>query len=143
MCIRDRFSYVNYETVTRSIGRATVINVTLASTDVRMEEVVVIGYGVQQKKAFTGAASKVDVKEFAQLITPSIDKQLSGRAAGVNVVNSSGQVNAPARIRIRGLNSFSQGLSPLIIVDGTPITTGNLSLISNSNQLGDVNPRCV
>ncbi len=134
------FSYVNYETVTRSIGRATVINVTLASTDVRMEEVVVIGYGVQQKKAFTGAASKVDVKEFAQLITPSIDKQLSGRAAGVNVVNSSGQVNAPARIRIRGLNSFSQGLSPLIIVDGTPITTGNLSLISNSNQLGDVNP---
>lgn len=134
------FSYVNYQTVTRTIGRSKVIDVTLTSTEVSMEEVVVVGYGVQQKKSFTGSASRVDVKEFATLITPSVDKQLAGRAAGVNVNNSSGQVNAPARIRIRGLNSFSQGLAPLIIVDGTPITTGNLALISNSNQLGDVNP---
>jgi TonB-dependent starch-binding outer membrane protein SusC len=134
------FSYVNFETVSRSIGNSTVINITLNSTDVNMEEVVVVGYGVQQKKSFTGSASKVDAKEFAQLVTPSVDRQLAGRAAGVNVNVSSGQVNAPARIRIRGTNSFSQGLSPLIIVDGSPITTGNLALVSNSNALGDINP---
>ncbi|RYE19288.1 MAG: SusC/RagA family TonB-linked outer membrane protein [Sphingobacteriales bacterium] len=134
------FSFVNYESVSKQVGRATTINVTLNSNDVSMEEVVVVGYGVQQKKAFTGSASNVDAKEFAQLVTPSVDRQLAGRAAGVNVNVNSGQVNAPARIRIRGTNSFSQGLSPLIIVDGSPITTGNLALISNSNALGDVNP---
>jgi TonB-dependent SusC/RagA subfamily outer membrane receptor len=65
---------------------------------------------------------------------------LAGRAAGVNVNNSSGLVNAPARIRIRGTNSFSQGNAPLIIVDGVPVTTGNLALSTNSNALGDINP---
>ncbi len=134
------FTFVNYETVIKQAGRSVLINVTMKSSEVNMEEVVVVGYGVQQKKAFTGSASNVDAKEFAQLVTPSIDRQLAGRAAGVNVNVSSGQVNAPARIRIRGTNSFSQGLAPLIIVDGSPITTGNLALISNSNALGDVNP---
>ncbi|MEO6406358.1 MAG: SusC/RagA family TonB-linked outer membrane protein [Ferruginibacter sp.] len=134
------FSYVNFETATRTIGRATSISVTLISSDVRMEEVVVVGYGVQQRRAFTGSTSKVDTKEFAQLITPSIDKQLAGRAAGVNVNNAGGSVNTPARIRIRGTNSLTQGRSPLIIVDGTPITTGNLALATNSNALGDINP---
>ena len=135
------FSYVNYETVTRSIGRSNTINVTLASSDIKLEEVVMVGYGVQAKKAFTGSSSKVDAKEFATLITPSVDKQLAGRAAGVNVNNSSGLVNAPARIRIRGTNSFSsQRLDPLIVVDGVPIISGNLALTTNSNAIGDVNP---
>ena len=135
------FSNVNFESTTRSIGKtSSVINVTLISTDVRMEEVVVVGYGIQQKKAFTGSASKVDAKDFAQLITPSIDKQLAGRAAGVNVSNAGGTVNAPARIRIRGTNSLNGNVTPLIVVDGSPITQGNLALTTNSNALGDINP---
>ncbi len=134
------FSFVNFETVTKAIGKSDVINVTLVSSDTKLEEVVIVGYGVQQKKAFTGSASKIDTKQFAQLVTPSIDKQLAGRAAGVNVNNSSGLVNAPARIRIRGTNSFSNDRSPLIIVDGVPITTGNLAQVGNSNAIGDINP---
>ena len=117
-----RFSNVNFESVSKSIGSQLMINISLKSKDLSLEEVVVVGYGTQQKKAFTGSASKVDAKEIAQLITPSIDKQLAGRAAGVNVNVSSGQVNAPARIRIRGTNSFNQSRSPLIVLDGTPIS---------------------
>lgn len=134
------FSSVNFKSVTKSIGKDNVINVSLVSSDNKLDEVIVVGYGVQQKKSFTGSASKIDTKEFAQLVTPSIDKQLSGRAAGVNVIIPSGQVNAPARIRIRGTNSFNQNRSPLIVVDGAPITTGNLGLVSNTNGLGDINP---
>ena len=134
------FSYVNYQTATRSIGKTGTINITLVSSDVNMQEVVVVGYGIQQKKAFTGSSSKIDTKQFAQLVTPSIDKQLAGRAAGVNVNNASGLVNAPARIRIRGTNSFSNERSPLVIVDGVPITTGNLAIVGNSNAIGDINP---
>ena len=134
------FSYVNFETVTKSVGKSNTINVTMVSSDTKLEEVVVIGYGVQQKKAFTGSASRINTKEFANLITPSIDKQLAGRATGVQVTNSSGLVNAPARIRIRGVNSLSQSSDPLIVVDGIPIISGNLAATTNSNAIGDINP---
>jgi TonB-linked SusC/RagA family outer membrane protein len=95
---------------------------------------------VQQKKSFTGAASKIDAKEFSQLVTPSVDRQLAGRASGVQVVTSGGDVGTPARIRIRGVNSVSQNQSPLIVVDGVPFITGNLAATTNSNALGDINP---
>jgi TonB-dependent starch-binding outer membrane protein SusC len=134
------FSSVNFDAQTQTIGNATTINVLLKTNDTQLSEVVVVGYGVQQKKAFTGSSSKIDSKPIAQLVTPSFDKQLAGRASGVSVTNNSGQVNAPARIRIRGFNTINQNASPLIVVDGTPIITGNTALISNSNQLGDINP---
>jgi TonB-linked SusC/RagA family outer membrane protein len=123
-----------------NIGNLSAINATLMSEDKVMEEVVVVGYGTQQKKAFTGSASKIDAKEFANLITPSVDKQLAGRATGVQVTNSSGLVNQPARIFIRGVNSINQSTGPLFVVDGVPIITGNLAAATNSNALGDINP---
>jgi TonB-dependent starch-binding outer membrane protein SusC len=123
-----------------AIGSQTQINVSLQGAERNLQEVVVVGYGVQQKRAFTGSASKVDVKQFSNLVTPSVDKQLAGRAAGVQVVTSGGLVNAPARIRVRGVNSISQNNDPLIVVDGVPIISGNLALATNSNTLGDINP---
>ncbi len=134
------FSSVDMEPIEVTIGSQTTISPSLKATSSTMQEVVVVGYGVQQKKAFTGAASKVDVKEFANLITPSIDKQLAGRAAGVQVTNQSGLINQPARIFIRGVNSINQSTSPLFVVDGIPIITGNLAGTTNSNALADINP---
>ena len=122
------------------LGTATTQNVTLSVSGASLDEVVVVGYGVQQKTSFTGSAAKIDVKEFASLMTPSVDKQLSGRAAGVQVTNSSGLVNQPARIMIRGVNSVSQGQGPLFVVDGVPVISGNLAGTTNSNALGDINP---
>ncbi len=116
------------------------LDVEMEESGTDLAEVVVTGYGTQQKKAFTGAASKIDVKEFSSLVTPSVDKQLAGRAAGVQVSNAGGLVNTPARIRIRGLNSISQNLAPLIVVDGIPFINGNLASTTNSNALGDINP---
>ncbi len=139
------FSSVNFETTTKLLGAGnTTINISLRATDTKLEEVVVVGYGTQQKKAFTGSAARVNVKEFAQLVTPSIDKQLAGRAAGVDVVNAGGLVNTPARIRIRGYNSISLSADPLIVIDGVPMIDAsgsqNLALTTNSNELGDINP---
>jgi len=134
------FSYVNFESETKNIGKSLVLDAKLRTIDSKLEEVVVVGYGVQQKKAVSGSASKVDTKEFAQLVTPSIDKQLQGRAAGVDVTNAGGLVNTPAKIRIRGYNAFLGGADPLIVVDGVPIITGNLAAATNSNAIGDINP---
>ncbi len=123
-----------------NIGTNSALDVVLKGEDKVMQEVVVVGYGTQQKKAFTGSSSKVDAKEFANLITPSIDKQLAGRATGVQVTNQSGLVNQPARIFVRGVNSINQATGPLIVVDGIPIISGNLANTTNSNALGDINP---
>ena len=133
-------SSVDFLTQELNIGSQATFDVALKGEDKVMQEVVVVGYGTQQKKAFTGSASKVDAKEFANLITPSIDKQLAGRAAGVQVTTTSGLVNQPARIFIRGINSISQNTQPLFVVDGVPIISGNLAATTNSNALGDINP---
>jgi len=134
------FSSVDMSPLEVTIGSETVISPSLKPVENVLAEVVMVGYGTQQKKAFTGSASNVDAKKFANLMTPSVDKQLAGRAAGVQVTNTSGIVNAPARIRIRGTNSINQRADPLIIVDGVPIITGNLAATTNSNALGDINP---
>ena len=135
-----RFSFIGFTESDARIGNRTTVDVSLIRETGSLSEVVVVGYGVQQKKAFTGSASKIDAKEFSQLVTPSVDKQLAGRAAGVQVINSGGDVGTPARIRIRGVNSVSQGQSPLIVVDGVPFISGNLAAATNSNALGDINP---
>src|SRR5258705_1279951 len=120
------FSNVNFEPQTKSVGATLTVNVSLKTKDNSLQEVVVVGYGTQQKKAFTGSASRVDTKEFANLVTPSIDRQLAGRAAGVQVTTAGGLGNTPAVITIRGIQSITGNNSPLIVVDGTPIITGNL-----------------
>lgn len=134
------FTFSNYESKEVSISGRSSVNIGLAVSSQSLSEVVVVGYGVQLKKAFTGSASKIDAKEFSNLVTPSIDRQLGGRAAGVQVSTPGGLVNTPARIRVRGINSISGGLAPLIVVDGVPFITGNLAGTTNSNALGDINP---
>lgn len=134
------FSFTDMETKEVPIGGQSTINTSLNASATSMESVVVVGYGVQQKKAFTGSASHIDTKQFSNLITPSIDKQLAGRAAGVQVTNSGGLANTPARIRIRGINSVNYGVEPLFVVDGVPIVSGNLAGATNSNAIGDINP---
>jgi len=134
------FSALDYEPVNKSVTTATSLVFSLVSADKSLTEVIVTGYGTQQKKAFTGSASKINTKEFANLMTPSIDKQLAGRATGVQVTNVGGSVNTPARIRIRGVQSITSNNDPLIVVDGVPIVSGNLAAVGNSNTLGDINP---
>jgi TonB-linked SusC/RagA family outer membrane protein len=133
-------SAVDMEPQEFTIGNEATINASLKAAEKSLAEVIVVGYGTQQKKAFTGSASKVDAKKFSNLMTASVDKQLAGRATGVQVTNTSGIVNAPARIRIRGTNSLNQNNDPLVVVDGIPIITGNLAATTNSNAIGDINP---
>ncbi|MFM2358201.1 MAG: hypothetical protein RLY16_193, partial [Bacteroidota bacterium] len=134
------YSFVNLETVTKSIGSQTVINVTLISADKALTEVVVVGYGTQKKKAVTAAQTKINPGTVNTLATASVDQQLGGRAAGLQVTNSSGLVNQAPRIRIRGVNSISQGRDPLIVLDGVPTYSGGFSGVANSNVLSDINP---
>jgi len=134
------FSFVNFESQTRSISRTGAMNITLKAIDTRLEEVVVVGYGVQQKRKATSSISKIDGATVANLSTTSFDKQLAGRAAGVQVTTTSGLLNAAPRIRIRGANSITQGRTPLFVIDGVPTFSGGNSGVANTNVLSDINP---
>ncbi|MDO5616335.1 MAG: TonB-dependent receptor plug domain-containing protein [Cruoricaptor ignavus] len=111
--------------------------------ETQIDEVVVVGYGTQKKSEVTGAISQVKGDDIKNLVTPSFDQQLSGRAAGVQVTQNSGLLGDAPRFRIRGVNSINSTTYPLIVVDGLPINTGSLGGYANNNALADINPNDV
>lgn len=115
--------------------------VTLVENFNLLNEVVVIGYGTQTKREFTGSVSSISGNLVKELPVQSFDQALQGKAAGVSIALPNGQLNTPSVIRIRGINSISLSSYPLIVIDGIPMSTGDIS--SNraaNNPLGDINP---
>ncbi|WP_091538912.1 SusC/RagA family TonB-linked outer membrane protein [Thermoflexibacter ruber] len=117
------FSFVGYKTQEVAIGNQSTINVSLVADVTALQEVVVTGYGTEQKKDIIGAVAVVSTKELLATPAGNITQQLQGRAAGV-VIGTSGAPGAGAKVRIRGFNSFG-GNDPLYIIDGVPTTAPN------------------
>jgi len=134
------FSFVGMTTQEIAIGNQSIINVQLKSQDISVDEVVVVGYGVQKKREVTGSISQVKGDEMANLATPSFESQLAGRSAGVQITAANGVLGEAPRIRIRGVGSISQGTYPLIVVDGMPVITGDVGGYASNNAMGDINP---
>ena len=100
------FSFVGYlktsRSVTLSAGENGVINIQLETDAVMMDDVVVVGYGVQRRKEVTGSIATIDSKQINAVRTPSFEAALQGQAAGVQVSQSSGVAGAGSLIRVRG-----------------------------------------
>lgn len=106
-----------------------------------IEEVVMVGYGTQKKSDVTSSVATVKGDAIANLNTPTFEAQLAGRSSGVQVVNNSGEIGRAPTVRIRGINSISSGTSPLYVVDGVPIFSGDTGGGNTAaNALGDINP---
>ncbi|BAV07811.1 TonB-linked outer membrane protein, SusC/RagA family [Filimonas lacunae] len=134
------FSYVGFISKAVAAERGQDMVVKLAPENNKLNEVVVVGYGSQRSTSVTGSVAKVDAGDIAKLSTTSVDQQLAGRAAGVQVTVNSGSTNDAPRIRIRGINSINNGSSPLIVIDGVPVNTGDLGGFTATNPLADINP---
>ncbi|MEP6726940.1 MAG: TonB-dependent receptor [Bacteroidota bacterium] len=134
------FSSAGYTDEEISIGIKTIINISLTTTEKSLQEVVVVGYGTQKKKAVTSSITKISGESIANAPVTSFDQALAGRASGVQVTLGTGIVNAAPRVRIRGINSLTGGRDPLFVVDGVPMVTGGLSGVANTNPLSDINP---
>ncbi|MFD1604226.1 SusC/RagA family TonB-linked outer membrane protein [Flavobacterium artemisiae] len=134
------FSYVGMTNKQVTVGTSNSISVVLESEAQLMNEVVVVGYGVQKRKEVTGSISKIAGKEIANLVTPSFEGVLAGRATGVQVLTNTGLIGAAPKIRIRGVGSISGSTEPLIVVDGIPIYSGDIGGVSSTNGLADINP---
>jgi TonB-linked SusC/RagA family outer membrane protein len=116
-------------TVEEAIAGRGRIDVTLSSSDKSLDEVVVVGYGVQKKANLTGSVSTISSQRLENRATPNLSSSLTGLAAGVTVRQGQGTPGSDgATIRIRGLGTFSGDYqSPMVIIDGA---TGSLDLIN-------------
>lgn len=105
-----------------------------------IDEVIVVGYGVQKKSEVTGSISSIKATDVATIASPSFEQQLAGKAAGVQISTPTGILGAAPNITIRGISSITSGKQPLIIVDGIPIWSGDVGGQTDTNGLGDINP---
>lgn len=135
-------SSVGYELKRMAVGQLTNLTITMTSKTEALNEVVVVGYGVQNRRDVTGSISKIDNKVFASVPVSSFDAALQGRAAGVQVTQSTGMAGAGTQIRIRGTGSITAGGEPLYVIDGIPITanSGQTIAAANTNPLSSINP---
>lgn len=134
------FSFVGYLTKEMPIGSSSVINVTMDPDVKVLSEVVVVGYGTQERREITGSVASVNSEAIENLVAPSFESQLAGRAPGIQVTTPSGILGARPIIRIRGVNSITSGANPLIVIDGVPVVDSDRSAVNSSNPLANINP---
>ena len=129
-------SYIGYQSVElRAADSKNLLRIVLKEDTKVLDEVVVVGYGVQKKSDITGSVSSVKSAELLSAPNASTAQALQGRVAGVVVQNSSGAPSGSATIRIRGANSLTYGNDPLIIIDG--VQDGNIGSL-NPNQIESI-----
>jgi len=116
-------SFVGYATQTVSVGNQSIINFTLATDAAALDEIIVTGYSIVNKKESTAAVSIVKAKDLQAVPSGNVEQQLAGRVAGVTVITN-GQPGTNSTIRVRGFGAFG-GNEPLIIVDGVPTGSSN------------------
>lgn len=114
-------SFIGYKTQTVKVNGRSVVNIRLQEDSELLDEVVVVGYGVQRKSDLTGAVSSVNSDDIKNLSIVDAAAALQGKAAGIQILNTSGAPGSGAAIRIRGYSSNSDQLGPLLIVDGLKV----------------------
>lgn len=110
------------------------MRIVLRSSDKTLDEVVVTGYGNFKKSSFTGAAASVSTERLTDVPSLSVEDKLAGNIPGVSISSYSGQPGAVNYITIRGMGSINAGNDPLIVIDGTPVTSGNISGFNDGKQ---------
>jgi TonB-dependent starch-binding outer membrane protein SusC len=138
------FTYIGYLSQEVVVGTRSSINITLREDVKQLGEVIIVGYGEQDRKTLTSAISSVSSKDIENLPMPSPDQMMQGRAAGVLVSSNSGIPGGGMFVRVRGTTSINANNDPLYVVDGIPIVSGNLSAVglggSTANAMADINP---
>lgn len=115
-------SYIGYQTLKVSVAGKKKLSLTLKPEDATLNDVVVIGYGVQKKSNVTGAIGSINSDDLKNKVNANAAESLQGKVAGVQVVNNSGAPGASPTIRVRGYSSNGAS-SPLYVVDGLKVSS--------------------
>ena len=122
-------SYVGYRTQNVAVGGKSQINVALEEDKQLLDEVVVVGYGVQRKSDVTGALTRVGEKELNAKPVSNAFEALQGKAAGVDITSSE-RPGTVGSIMIRGTRSITASSAPLYVVDGVPLQSGGIETLN-------------
>jgi len=113
------YSYVGYKSQTIDIGTRTTINIALVADVTALSEIVVTGYGTQEKKEITSAVASVKEKDFNQGNVNAAAELLQGRVAGLSIIrNNAGNPNGGFTARLRGMSTVGANVEPLVVIDG-------------------------
>ncbi|MGQ8337386.1 SusC/RagA family TonB-linked outer membrane protein [Sunxiuqinia sp. A32] len=126
------FSYIGMKSQTISVEGNSIINAVLESDAFDVDEVVVVGYGVQKKSLVTGAISKVGGDELQKTSDMRVSQALQGKTAGVVITSNSGQPGDQVSIRIRGIGTNGDA-EPLYIVDGLPMSREGIDFLNSGD----------
>ena len=129
------FSFIGYTPQEVSIGGRTAIDISMLPDLTTLQEIVVVGYGTQEKRDVTGATSTIKADEIIKRPLTRVEQALQGTTAGVVVVSNNGQPGKPLSVKIRGANSLTGGNEPLYVIDG--YIGGNIESI-NPNDIQSI-----
>ena len=134
------FSFIGYQSTEVAVGNRSVVDARLTATDNALSEVVVVGYGVQNRRDITTAIGSVKARDLANQPVTSFDQALAAKIAGVQVSQTSGAPGAALSIRVRGTGSISAGNDPLYVIDGIPLSRDTKFATGSTNTTFPDNP---
>jgi TonB-linked SusC/RagA family outer membrane protein len=141
------FSYVGYDPLTITVGNRTVIDVVLEELQNKLDELVVIGYGITRKGDLVGAVEQINGKVLAERANMNISRSLQGQVPGMTITLGDGKPSRGASINLRGTGSIGSGGSPLILIDGVEahgdLTTVNPADIASISVLKDASSAAI
>ncbi len=131
------YSFVGYEPREVLVGNQTTIDITLKVDVKALGEVVVVGYGTQNRKDVTGSIASISSQDIKDMPVTNVAEGMAGKLPGVLIQQTTGAPGNSPSIKIRGFGSISAGNGPLIVVDGQPLNSGDLT---NGSGLNLMNP---
>ncbi|MFY0685947.1 MAG: SusC/RagA family TonB-linked outer membrane protein [Cyclobacteriaceae bacterium] len=125
------FSFVGYMLQNIEVGARSVIDVSLVSDVEQLEEIVVVGYGTQEKKEITSSVASVKAKDFNQGMVNNPAQLIQGKVGGLTVARPGGDPNGSYQLRMRGVSTFGANAQPLVVIDG--VIGGDLNTVDPSD----------
>jgi len=141
-----KVSFLGYESQTVAISGKSQLKISMSQSSKNLEEIVVVGYGTIKKKDLTGAVSSIKTTDLQKSSAVSVGQLMSGKAAGLQVLQNFAQPGGEISFLIRGAASVGAGNNPLIIIDGFPVSSlsepgsGNAYDGGTKSDLNSINP---
>ncbi len=138
------FSFIGYLTQEVKVGNQTELTIALQPDQRQLSEVIVVGYGTQERKNLIGSIAKIDPAATKDIPTGSFDAQLQGKVSGVQISSNTGVPGETVNIRVRGATSINADNDPLYVVDGVFINNNSLQSVGTGGKatspIADINP---
>jgi TonB-dependent starch-binding outer membrane protein SusC len=121
------FSFIGFESQEVTVGNRSVVNIGLSQSVQALNEIIVVGYGTQERKEITSAVTSIKSEGFNQGTVNDPRQLLQGKVAGLNIARPGGNPNSGFNVRLRGISSIGENAEPLIVIDG--VIGGSLSTV--------------